>query len=812
MLANYIKVTFRNLLRHKLFSAINILGLSVSLASCLLLFLHAQQELSYDKDHGKRLFRLTSRMQYSDGSVINYGTASVAIAPVVVEEIPEIISAAQLGSAGFYLANDLITYEDESFYIENGAIADSSIFHLFKFDFIEGNRQKPLAHNNAVALERVWAEKLFGETSNAIGKMVSLTTLFGPSDFEVTAVFDNSSILSHISPSYIISIKNNPWAQLYNDFADDWVGNNLVFTYLELTEEADPVVTNEKIQQLLVAYGSEELAAKGITKTITLQPVEDIHTSTEFTYDMPGSTDINLVKIPIAIGVLILILACFNYVNLSTAQAGRRSLEIGIRKTLGVTSRGLMFQFLGESIILVFSSSIIGIILANLALPLFNTMVEIPVVIGLNNLANLALLSIGFLIITALIAGFYPAIYLSGFKPVDVLKGKSTDIKSSAALRKALVVIQFVISIVLISAIIIISQQVDYLANKDLGFTSEAKLAIPLRTEDAKENYKVLKEKYASLAAVNDVSGIDYLPGSFMPLEIRFYREGKSQEDAVPIYANGIDLNFPKLMNIKLAGGGYFRDYNRDPADGNAILLNRLAAEQLGIPEEEAVNELLYWLSNPQKPISRYKIVGVLENINHFSLHDEVTPMAYLIRRNVSNIIIDANMADLPSLAANLEVIWKELNNNTPFEYFTLDDHYNLQYVNDYNTFRLIKSFALISLIISCLGLYALSMFVAERRYNEIGVRKVLGASVGDILLLVSKELSILILIAFAISIPISIYAMNKWLETFAYRTTPGIDVYLIAGLISVLIGWLTVSYQSIRAARTNPVNVLRDE
>jgi len=753
-------------------------------------------------------------MQYKDGTEIRYGTASVAIAPVVEEEIPEIISAAQLASSGFYLANDLITYEDKSFYIDNGAIADSNIFHLFKFDIIEGNKQMPLDHINAIALEKVWAEKLFGETSDAIGKMVRLTTMLGPSDYEVTAVFDNSSILSHIAPSYIISIKNTPWEQLYNESANDWVGNNLVFTYLELTPEADPVVVNEKIHQLLLSFGGKEMAETGVTKTMSMQPVEDIHTTTGFTYDMPGSTDINLVKMPIAIGILILVLACFNYVNLSTAQAGRRSLEIGIRKTLGVTSRGLMIQFLGESFLLVFISSVLSIVLAQLALPLFNSMVEIPVVIGLNNLGNLALFSVGFLVITALIAGFYPAVYLSGFKPVDVLKGKSGDSKSSGALRKILVVIQFVISIVLISAIMICSQQVDYLENKDLGYNSNAKLVIPLRTDETKPMYNVLKEKFGSLAAVNDVSGINYLPGSSMPLEIRFYREGMSEQDGVLIFANNIDPDFPQMMDIKLVGGNYLQDYKSSPAMGAKLLLNKLAAQQLGIDPNEAINEILYWDQgyDGQHHTAKYRVIGVLENINHFSLHDDLVPIAYFINNIPHNIIMDANMNDLPSLLVNLESLWQEQTYATPFEYFTLNDHLKLQYAKDYNTYKLLKYFALISLVISCMGLYALSMFVAEKRFNEIGVRKVLGASVGDILILISKDLSSLIFIAFAISIPISIYGMNKWLETFAYRITPGVGTYLIAGLVSVVIGWLTISYQSVRAARTNPVNVLRDE
>lgn len=812
MLLNYLKITFRNLLRYKLFSAINILGLSVSLASCLLLFLYAQQELGYDQTHGKRLYRLTSSLSLGDGEQMTIGSSSIPIAPRVVADIPEIVNATRLTGAAFLQTKDMITYEDASYYIEHGFVADSTFFDLFNYDIIAGNEQKPFIHSNAVVLDKVWAEKLFGDANNAIGKMVNISTMLGKSDFEVTAVFNNSSILSHLSPSFLISTQNTVWAQFFARFSSQWVGNNLVFTYLELTPEADPVEVNEKIHQIFLKNGAEEMKAMGATKTMTLQPVEDIHTSSGFAMDLPNKTDLTFIKVLITIGVLILVLACFNYINLSTAQAGRRSLEVGIRKAMGVTSKGLMTQFLGESFFLVLISSLLSIVLAELALPLFNNMVETPISIGLENLANIALFSTGFLLITALIAGFYPAIYLSGFKPAEVLKGRGTDSKSSSTLRKSLVVIQFVISIVLISAIIIISQQVDYLQSKELGFSSKSKLVIPLRTEDARDNYKALIDKFSAFASVNEVSGSESIPGSLIVNDLLMYSEGKSMDDAIHIYNNTVDLNYPQLLDIELAGGNYFTDYNKDTTIQALILINRIAAEQLGIEPEEATNQMLYF--DWRGVTYSFRVAGVLENINQFSLHDEVKPLAFQLGsgNQFGNIIIDANMSDFPALIASLEGEWKELVNTTPFEYFTLDDHLNLQYAKDYNTFSLIKSFALISLVISCLGLYALSMFVAERRFKEIGVRKALGARIRDILILVTKDLSLLIIIAFVISIPLSIYGMNQWLETFAYRITPGVGTYLIAGLVSVVIGWITISYQSVRAARTNPVNVLRDE
>ena len=811
MLLNYLKITFRNLLRNRLFSTINILGLSVSLASCLILFLYAQQELSYDQKNSENVYRMISEMSQKDGEKLLIGSSSVPIGPRVANDIPEIISSARLTGAAFFQAKDMIVYEDESYFIENGYVADSTLFDIIDFPIIAGNSEMPLTHTNAVVLDKVWAERLFNTPKESIGKIVNISTILGPFDYEVTAVIDHDQVLSHLKPSFVISTLNTPYVQFFDRFTSQWVSNNLVFTYLKLSSTADPTEVEEKINAIFLTNGKEEMESMGISKEMFLQPITDIHTSSGFMLDMPGKINLTFIKVLITIGVLILILACFNYINLSTAQAGRRSLEVGIRKAMGVSAKGLISQFLGESFLIVAISSVISIFIAELVLPYFNMMVSAPIIIGMDNMGTIIIFSTIFLVITAALAGSYPAVYLASFKPAQVLKGRGAE-QSSSRLRKVLVVMQFTISIVLISGIIIISQQVDYLHDKELGFTSESKLVIPIRTGEARRNYNVLRDKYSALAQVKDVSGTSSIPGTQILNDLLLYREGQSMEDAIHIFNTTMDLNYPQLLGIEIIAGNYFTQVNTDTTITGVVLINETGVKELGWTPEEAVGQLLYFDFRDQ--LMSFRVKGVVEDINQFSLHQEVTPLLFTqgSDREFSYMMLDADLANFQDLIASIEQEWEGLVVSTPFEYFTLDDHLNVQYATDYNTFNLIKAFALISLVISCLGLYALSMFVAERRFKEIGVRKALGASVNDVLVLVTKDLSLLILIAYFVSIPISIFGMSKWLETFAYRITPGVGTYIIAGIVAVAIGWITISYQSYRAAKTNPVNVLRDE
>jgi len=393
-----------------------------------------------------------------------------------------------------------------------------------------------------------------------------------------------------------------------------------------------------------------------------------------------------------------------------------------------------------------------------------------------------------------------------------VLKGRGGHEKSgSSMLRKGLVIFQFIISIGLITSIIIISDQVDYIRNKELGFDSNAKLVIPLNTGESANQYSVLKEKFATNANVHHVSGANAIPGLPMLNDLLIYKQGQTMDDAIHIYNNNVDLEFLELLNIRVLNGNYFTDYNMD-STSSKILISKAGVDMLGIPVDEAPGELVYfdWEGNKMT----YEIVGVTEDIHQFSLHKVIDPIMFVITesRRFTYLVVDANFDNLPVLLKDLKKEWNEIIVETPFTYFTLDDHLMMQYEGDFNTFNLIKYFALIAVIISCLGLYAISLFHAEKRYREIGIRKAFGAGVKNILLMVSRDLSILILIAYLISIPISYFAMHKWLETFAYKISPGIGNFLVAGLISLLIGWLTIGYQSFRAARTNPVETLREE
>ena len=761
--------------------------------------------------HGDDIYRITGRLSQTEGEEMYVGSTSVPIAQHASEAIPEITTAARMTGSTFFQSKDMISFEDQSYYIENGFVADSTVFDVFNFTIIAGNSEKPLTHSNAAVLDKETAIKLFGNVNEAIGKTVGINTILGHYDYDVTAVIDNDQMLSHIEPTFLISTLNTPYAQFFNRFSNQWVSNNLVLTYVKLQKDADPAVVEEKLHELFLENGAEEMKAMGLSKRMELQPVEEIHTSTEIDLDIAGKVSMTFIRVLIAIGMLTLALACFNYINLSTAQAARRSLEVGIRKALGVTSRGLRWQFLGESFLIVLISSVLSVLIAELVLPYFNSLVTTSVSIGWENAGVIILFSTAFLLVTAVVAGAYPALYLSGFKPALVLKGKGAD-QSSSRLRKVLVAAQFVISITLISAILVISQQVDFLKNKELGFSSKNKIVIPMTTDESQNSYQGLRDKYTSLAVVDDVSASYWVPGSNIVNDILLYKEGQTMENAIHIYNNVVDLNYAEFMDIELLAGEPFTSYNTDKTLAGLIMINEEAANQLNLTPEEAIGEPLYFDFRGDR--FTFRVQAVVENINQFSLHQEVSPLMFQLggERNYGNLIVQVNSDDYQQTIQTLETEWKTLNPNTPFEYFTLDDHLNVQYAADYNTFSLIKGFAILSLVISCLGLYALSMFIAERRFKEIGVRKALGASVNDVLVLVTRDLSVLIILAFIISIPISIYGMNKWLETFAYRITPGVGTYVVAGIISVVIGWITISYQSYRAARTNPVNVLRDE
>jgi putative ABC transport system permease protein len=810
MLRNYLKITFRNIVRNKLFTTINILGLSVSIASCLLIFLYVSEQLSYDKQHGNNVYRITSLLSQNSGNSFNAASCSVPVAPAIQMEIPEVEGATRIISTGIMGGKDMITVGTESFFVKDGAAADSNVFQILKYNIIQGSEERLLSNGNSIVLEKEWAEKLFGE-QQALGKVLKLSTLLGPDEYQVTGIYDKKTYNTHFAPSYFISTTNSAWKQFLNGMSSSWVGNNLTYTYAKLADGSNPKDIEEKIDVIFRRNGAEEMKAMGANKVMSLQPVSDIHTTTSYMAEAADVISLTFIQVLMSIGIMIILLACVNYINLSTAQAGNRSLEVGIRKVMGITSKGLIIQFLGESFVIVFISMLFSILLAELSIPLFNNMVEHPVSLNANNLGELLGYMGIFLVFTAFVAGIYPAFYLASFKPTAVLKGRNKDRGGVAILRKLLVTFQFIISIVLISAILVISDQVNFIKTKDLGYDVSSKIVVPLTTTEAQEKFKNVKQEFLKLATVSSVTGGSTIPGMPIANDLGVYKKGQTMDDAIHIFNNDVDKDFINTLGIKLIAGNNFSETNVLDTLNRSILINREAMVQLGFDQEKIAGERVYFDWRGDK--MEFNVVGIIEDFNQFSLHESVAPMMLSLRSNsFGNVILEANMEDLPKTIEALENVWKTLLPETPFESFTLNDHLTNQYQSDFKTFNLIIYFAFISVFISCMGLYALSMYIAERRFKEIGVRKALGANVSDIVILVSKDLSLLVLIAFMISVPLSIYGMNMWLDTFAYKITPGITTYIIAGSISILIGWLTISYQSVRAARTNPVDVLKDE
>ncbi len=784
--------------------------MSVSLACCIILFIYTKNELNFDRHHGANIYRLTSDIKQIDGEVFKTATSSIPIAPVIKEEIPEILQAGRATGSSLFGGKNIIAFEGNSWFIEDGYIADSAIFGILNFKIIAGNKSTPLSHNDGIVLEKTWAKTIFGN-QDPIGKTVKIGTNFGTSDFEVTAVYDKTIYQSHIEPTFIISMANSQWNSFFNIEKTNWVGNNMVFTYLKLTPGADAEKVNQLIHTIFLKNGSEQMKAMGLTKVMHLQPVEAIHTDTDFLININNTTNKTFIYVLASIGVFILILACINYINLSTARAGKRSLEVGIRKVMGVTPKGLIIQFLGESFVIVFLSMVIGILIAKLAIPYFNHLIANPILLTFQTFSEMIVYLVGFLFFTSIIAGFYPAFYLASFKPQSVLKSHSKDSTGNTLLRKSLVVLQFVISICLISSILIISNQVEFIKNKDLGFSADTKLIIPLSSQESSEKYELLRNHFKTNAEVQNVSGSNGIPGTPIMNDLLVYKDGQSMNDALHIYNNTVDIDYPQVLGLKLLGGNYFQDYKKDSVN-DKILISETAMKMLGYNPDNASGEMLHF--DWEGKTYDFEIVGVVNDIHQFSLHKSIDPIMYSVGngKQYDYLTIEANLSDFQGLIGKLGTQWKEIVTESPFEYYGLNDHLLLQYKSDFNTFNLIKYFAIISIIISCLGLYAMSLYMAEKKYREIGIRKTFGASVGNIFVMVSTNLSILIVISFIISIPITWYGMKLWLESFAYKITPGFGVFLLAGFISIFIGWFTIGYQSIKAARTNPTDVLKEE
>jgi putative ABC transport system permease protein len=808
MLRNYIILAWRNILRSKAYSSINISGLSVGITCCLLLSLYIQDEMAYDQHHERLgdLYRIYTHFDKDFGfGQSDIGGISPPIAPAVRAEVPEIEIAARYVDAG---RQSLFTYDDKTFYESDGIVADSTLFDLLTYEFLEGNPHHSLDDPNTVVINDRLAAKLFGDEP-ALNKLVQINQQGTPVAFKVTGVIkDQKKSFQHIS--FVTSLSSDGLSRdlRSKELMDEWAGENFFAGLVRLAPGADVKTVEAKMNAVLTKYGSEDMKALGFQKTLMLEPVQDV-----YLYSAIGrSPRIQYIYVIASIATFILLLACINFMNLSTARSGKRAAEIGIRKVMGAFRSTLIRHILGEAMVIVLLAVIISIILVQLALPYFNDLTNKTISFNSGNAGYFGVALILLTVITGLLAGSYPAFYLSSFQPAQVLKGKLALGNNTGLLRRSLVVFQFLIAITLVSGMIIISRQLSYMQNKSLGFDAEAKIVLPLRTAEARGRYEGLRNELLKYEAVEKVSAARFMPGSRVFGDMIFYTEGGSMETGRTNFRNEVDQGYIELLEIPMVAGRTFTS-NRKMESQNKVIINRASAKQYGYEPEEMVGKNLYFDWGKRYT---FEVIGVMEDYHHISVREEIKPLIFVMPDTISRYeVMVASLrsrGDFQKAVAGIEKIWKAQVDNTPFEYSFLDENVQKQYDDDRRVSSIITVFTSMAVLISCLGLYGLSTYMAERRFKEIGVRKVMGASVKQIVTLMSSEFIKLVLVALALSVPLSWYLMDLWLQGFAYRVSIDVLIFVYAGSIALIIALITVSFESLKAASSNPLNALRSE
>jgi putative ABC transport system permease protein len=818
MLKNYFKIAWRNLMKNKVFSFINIFGLSVGLTCCMLISVYLYNEVNYDKYHKNidRLYELATTF-VKDGKEEKTPNTPAPMAAAMKQEFPEISETARL-MVLFSDDKTLLQYREgktapKSFYETKGYIADASFFRLFAYDFIEGNAATALKEPNSIVLKEEIAKKFFGDRP-ALNKVIHVNSnTNGEFDFKVTGIYRSVDKPSQIDARFFISIPGGGIEQFMKQ-QTDMVSNNMFNTFFLLKPGADAKRLETKFPAFVNKYMAAGLKAAGFYKRQFLIPVKDLHLYSGMSNDISsaGTVSTTYLYILASIALFTLLIACINFMNLSTARSSRRSAEVGIRKVLGAQKGSLVKQFLGESLMMSMIAFAIALTFTKLLLPVFSNVAGRNLSLGFSQYWFIIIGFFGLAVIAGLFAGIYPAFYLSSFQPVKVLKGKLTNSLSAVALRKGLVVFQFIISVVLIIASVVIMNQMKYLRSTDLGFAKDQQIVIPLRSTTAKNIYAALKNDIKTNQQVQNVGATLFYPGIVNPSDMGLYKEGKTVNDAKDVHTNWVDDSFLQTLEIKTASGRLFsKDFPSDTS--SRIIFNEEAIKQIGFKSpQEAIGKKVYFDWRGEN-IS-WTIIGVVKDFHFQDLHVAIAPYAFQLNNqpNYNYLIVHSKAADISSLLKSIQVSWHNLNPNEPFEYSFLDQDFQKNYEAEDRLSSIVGYFTIIAILISCLGLFGLATFSAEQRIKEIGVRKVLGASVVSIVSLLSKDFLKLVIISVIIASPIAWYVMNKWLQDFAYKPPISWEVFAITAIVALMIALATISFQAIKAAIANPVKSLRTE
>ena len=780
---NYFKVALRKIRRHKGYSFINISGLAIGMACCFFVFLWVQDELSFDRFHSnaKEIYRVLHNPQSTD---IYNSYGSGPLGPALKADYPEIINFTRM----FGEANAPLKYRDQVF---NGKVrgVDNSFFEIFTFPFIKGDPKNCLSAPRSIVLTEKMAAKLFHE-EDPLGKTVGFEWWVGWFDLKVTGVIQDVPSNSHIHFDYLLPFEFVTWSGMT---IEDW-GVNAYRTYVLLPKNADPSTVQEKIAGTVKRHFTES------PYTLYLEPVTRIHL-----YNFTGGGLITYVYIFSIIGVFILCIACINFMNLSTARSMERAREVGMRKVVGSTRTQLVKQFLGESILLSFISFILAVILVQAFLPSVNNIVGKQLTLSYSGSPLFIFLGIAFL--TGIISGSYPAVFLSSFRPVTVLKGFVRSSSQNIRLRKLLVIGQFVVSIALITGTIIIYQQLVYMRNTDMGINKSHVINMELRGN--------LRKQYSTIKSVllrnPDIMAVCATNGSFSKRfgtdEIGW--EGKPEDKRIFMSIHSVDFDYQKIFDIKMAMGRYFsRDYPTDRSDG--IIVNETAAKIMGM--ESPIGQRIS-CSIPFSSQKSGTILGVVKDFHFRSLHEKIDPLVLVIAPGwFTDVYVRIRPENVPETLGFIEKTIKKFAPDFPFEYSFLDEDIDNLYKTEQRIGNLVRYGTFLAIFIACLGLFGLASFMAEKRTKEIGIRKVLGASISGIVLLLTKEFTKWVILANLIAWPIAYFVMRGWLQNFAYHINIGIGKFLLAAALALVTALITVSFQAVKTATSNPVDSLRYE
>jgi putative ABC transport system permease protein len=818
MFKNYLKVAVRNLLKRKGYTIINVLGLATGMAICLMIVLFIGDEMSFDKQHekGDFVYRMVVKRQYP-GRTTSYAIIPQSYAKAVKQELPEVEEAVRVfdfvGDGVFQLK-----YGDKAFEEKRVLVADSNFFRVFSAKMLAGNQETALGEINSVVLNETTAKKYFGSVDQALGKILQPEGN-NNQPLKVTGVVEDWPENSHLLFDLLITTAGNQFAQ-----AENYV-NFAAWTYLLVNKNASQKAIESKFPHIIEKYAAgniekqfsqtfQQFQANGNGYTYYLQPLKKIHLISNIEREYRANGSLRAVYIFGVVAVFILLIACINFINLSTARSTERAKEVGIRKTFGSAKQSLINQFLIESTILSILSMILALILVFLLLPFFNQVsgkhLALSVFFTAKNITIMILLTV----ITGLAAGLYPALVLSSFKPIQVLKGKFKSGSYGLALRNGLVVFQFAISVILIICTIVVNTQMNYMTNgSELGF-SKSNTIIVERADLLNDKTKSFKTELKRIKGVEEVTSASALPGQENYFGVSWAIIGNKE----PMTGRGIitDEQYQKSLDLQMKEGRFFsKDF---PTDSLSIVLNEKAVAELGLkkPIGSRLTSPDGFYNGPNGKPYTYTVIGVLKDFHYQSLHQVITPLIFTSASRFNDQMgfaaVKIKTSDFKSSLEAIEAKWKEFVKDRPFHYTFLDKTVERQYLAEQTTQKIFTFFSSLAIFIACIGLLGLAAYATQQRTREIGIRKVLGASAGSIVKMLSLDFLKLVLIAALIAFPLAWWAMHTWLQDFAYRVNIGWWVFAIAGILSVVIALATISFQAIKAAMTNPVKSLRTE